>query len=338
MEDISCPVPPVRKNPTALRLAEVLSAWLPDSPEGVYSQYLQSLSPQYDHLLTYSRYDQIWRFSENPDYKLRYRSHISLLTSPVHVIDVGDQATNHWSYDGTNPKSMETLRRQLVDETSKSEGSSRIICTQHLTCLSMEALGIGLSMDPDVFSHHIGMSFKEIEKSTSINKLCETNIGDIPTSIGLYERDKNLQICKRFLGPFQYANVNHAKDHTTRNSLLKSIYNQNSVPITISVEVPRTIYVQGYQEENDTTGVVGRNLQITPWVLQDHILNRRPARQRFADDSMLRDQGERYSQDGLDILQHITIHVTNDSRNPTNQQGIGSFSFIEYRSVEFTKF
>ncbi|KGO74184.1 hypothetical protein PITC_084310 [Penicillium italicum] len=184
----------------------------------------------------------------------------------------------------------------------------------------MEALGAGLSMNPDVFSHHIGMSFKEIEKSTSINKLCETNIGDIPTSIGLYERHKNLQICRWFLGPFQYANVNHAKDHTARNSLLKSIYSRNGVPITISVDMPRTIYVQGYQDENDRTGVVGLKLQTTPWVLQDHILNRRPARQRFADDSMLRDQGERYSQDGLDILQHITIHVTNDSRNPIGQQ------------------
>ena len=56
-------------------------------------------------------------------------------------------------------------------------------------------------------------------------------------------------------------------------------------------------------------------------MLQDHILNRRSARKRFADDSILRDQGERYSQDGLDVLQHVTIHIMNDSRDRESEQG-----------------
>lgn len=78
---------PMRSSPTALRLAEVLSAWLPGSSEGVYSRYLQSFSPKFDHLLTYSRYDRLWRLSQHGPSDHRYSFQISLLSSPVHVID-----------------------------------------------------------------------------------------------------------------------------------------------------------------------------------------------------------------------------------------------------------
>lgn len=217
---------------------------------------------------------------------------------------------------------MEKLENYLANENQNpARCSSRIVCAQHLTCLSMEALGAGLSMDPNVFSHHIGMTFKEIEKNTSIAKLCNTKIENIPTSVGVWERDRNLQIMRKHLGRFQFANVDHAKDLTARKSLFNSIYKRQDYPMTISVDIPRTIYVQGYQEEDDRASVVGRRLRSEPWGLQDPIVHRRSARQRFADDSMICDQQERYSQNGLDVLQHVTIHVTNDSKNPEGQQG-----------------
>lgn len=312
---------PIRQSPTALRLGEVLSAWLPGS-EGVYSRYLQSLSPKFDHLLTYSRYDRLWRLSQHGPSDYRYSFQISLLSSPVHVIDTVKTTTDHRKYDGTNAESMEKLKTDLSNKNPNHAGGfSRIVCAQHLTCLSMEALGAGLFMDPNVFSHHIGMTFKEIEKNTSIEKLCNTKIDDIPTSVGAWERDRNLQIMKNHLGRFQFANVDHAKDLTARESLFKSIYNWQGYPMTISVDIPRTIYVQGYQMEDDRASVVRRGLRTEPWGLQDPILHRRSARQRFADDSMICDQGERYSQNGLDVLQHVTIHVANDSQNPEGQQG-----------------
>ncbi|OQD61463.1 hypothetical protein PENPOL_c016G01551 [Penicillium polonicum] len=315
---------PKAQNPTALRLGEVLSAWLPNTPQGRYDQYLQTLSPAYDHLLTYSRYDRIWRFSEHSRHRLGYNSQISLLSSPVFVMDIGnnDRVTDSRHYDGTDPESMEALESHLSSAELDLEDRppSRIICAQHITCLSMEALGSGLSLDPNVFSHHIGTSFKDIEKSTGIHKLCNTKIERIPSSVGTFEHEKNLQILKSHLGRLSIANVEHAKDLTIRNSIDKSIYRLQGQSITFSVDVPRTIYVQGYQSEDDRTQPTGRGLRARVLALQDRVLNRRISRKRFVDDSMFCDQGERYSQTGLDILQRITIHVTKDSLNPKCQQ------------------
>lgn len=321
---------PKAQNPTALRLGEVLSAWLPDTPEEPYDQYLQALSPAYDHLLTYSRYDRIWRFSEHSPHRLGYSSQISLLSSPVFVMDISDdQVTDHRRYDGRDPESMGALESHLSSPDIMLEDSyrCRIIGAQHITCLSMEALGSGLSLDPNVFSHHIGTSFKDIEKSTGIHKLCNTKIEQIPSSVGTFEHEKNLQILKRRLGRLSIANVEHAKDLTIRDSIDKSIYRLQGQPITFSVGVPRTIYVQGYQSEDDRTQPTGRGLHARVLALQDRVLNRRIARKRFVDDSMFCDQGERYSQNGLDILQRITIHVTNDSLNPECQQGMDKSVF-----------
>lgn len=157
---------PNAQNPTALRLGEVLSTWLSDIPQGRYDQYLQTLSPAYDHLLTYSRYDRIWRFSEHSPHRLGYKSQITLLSSPMFVMDIGDndRVTDHRRYDGTDPESMGVLESHLSSTDLDSEvhprPRPRIICAQHITCLNMEALGSGLSLDPNVFSHHIGTSFR----------------------------------------------------------------------------------------------------------------------------------------------------------------------------------
>ncbi|KAJ5173894.1 uncharacterized protein N7500_001825 [Penicillium coprophilum] len=246
------------------------------------------------------------------------------MSSPVFVIDIGDrdEITDRRDYDGTDPNSMRELESYLsnVHQASNYGRRCRIICAQHITCLSMEALGSGLSLDPNVFSHHIGSSFKDIEKSTGIGKLCNKKIEQIPSSVGAFEFEKNLQILKRHLGRLSIANVEHAKDLTTRDSILKSVYGGEGHPITYSVDVPRTIYVQGYQSEDDRTEPTGRHLQARVLALQSRVLNRRIARQRFVDDSMFCDQGERYSQNGLDILQHITIHVISDGLNTNSRQ------------------
>ncbi|KAJ6178049.1 hypothetical protein N7519_008510 [Penicillium mononematosum] len=195
-------------------------------------------------------------------------------------MDIGDndRVMLNRQYNGTDADSMRELESHLSAPHPDSEDRRRcrIICAQHITCLSMEALGTGLSLDPNVFSNHIGTSFKDIEKSTGIYKLCNTKIDQIPSSVGTFENEKNLQILKRHLGRLSIANVEHAKDLTIRDSVAKSIYHDQDRPITFSVDVPRTIYVQG----------------------------------------------ERYSQNGLDVLQHVTIHVVNDSLNPEFQQGM----------------
>ncbi|CAI7647601.1 unnamed protein product [Penicillium viridicatum] len=220
-------------------------------------------------------------------------------------MDIGnnDRVTDHRHYYGTDPESMEALELHLssVELDSEDRPPSRIICAQHITCLSMEALGSGLSLDPNVFSHHIGTSFKDIEKSTGTHKLCNTKIERIPSAVGTSEHEKNLQILKSHLGRLSIANSSGSIHH-------------------ISVDVPRTIYVQGYQSEDDRTQPTGRGLRARVLALQDRVLNRRIARKRFVDDSMFCDQGEQYSQNGLDILQRITIHVTKDSLNPECQQ------------------
>jgi hypothetical protein len=241
-------------------------------------------------------------------------------------MDLGDndRVIQNRQYNGTDADSMRELESHLSTPHPDSEDRRRcrIICAQHITYLSMEALGTGLSLDPDVFSNHLGTSFKDIEKSTGIYKLCNTKIDHIPSSVGTFENEKNLQILKRHLGRLSIANVEHAKNLTIRNSVAKSIYRDQDRPITFSVEVPRTIYVQGYQSEDDRTRPTGRHLRARVLALQDRVLNRRIARQRFVDDTMFCDQGERYSQNGLDILQHVTIHVVNDSVNPEFQQGM----------------
>ncbi|CAG7997647.1 unnamed protein product [Penicillium nalgiovense] len=291
---------PSPQNPTAQRLGEVLSAWLPNTPEGIYHQYLQTQSPAYDHLLTYSRYDRIWRFSEHSPHSLSYHSQISLLSSPVFVIDIGDndRVMQNRQYDGTDTDAMRELESHLSNPNPDSEDRRRcrIICAQHITCLSMEALGTGLSLDPNVFSNHIGTSFKDIEKSTGIYKLCNTKIDQIPSSVGTFENERNLQILKTHLGRLSIANVDRACEKSHDSGL-------------------------GYQSEDDRTKPTGRHLRARVLALQDRVLNRRIARQRFVDDNMFCDQGERYSQNGLDILQHVTIHVVNDSLNPEFQQG-----------------
>jgi hypothetical protein len=335
MDDSRSPDGPSPQNPTAQRLGEVLSAWLPNTPEGIYHQYLQTLSPAYDHLLTYSRYDRIWRFSEHSPHTLFYHTQISLLSSPVFVMDIGDndRVMRNRQYNGTDADSMRELESHLSNPNPHSEDRHRcrIICAQHITCLSMEALGTGLSLDANVFSNHIGTSYKDIEKSTGIYKLCNTKIDHISTSVGTFENEKNLQILKRDLGRLTIANVEHAKDLTTRDSVAKSIYRDQDRPITFSVDVPRTIYVQGYQSEDDRTKPTGRHLRARVLALQDRVLNRRIARQRFVDDSMFCDQGEGYSQNGLDILQHVTIHVVNDSLNPEFQQGMNKWLRLHNR-------
>ncbi|KAJ5375438.1 hypothetical protein N7517_007444 [Penicillium concentricum] len=245
------------------------------------------------------------------------------MSSPVLVMDIGDNdQVTRYDYDGTDPESMRELECDLYnpDPDRSNRPRCRIICAQHITCLSMQALGSGLSLDPNVFSHHIGTSFKDIEKSTGIGKLCNTKIDHIPSSVGTFEFEKNLQILKCHLGRLSIANVEHAKDLTTRDSIMKSIYRHQGQPITFSVDVPRTIYVQGYQSEDDRTKPTGRNLRARALALQSPVLNRRIARKRFVDDSMFCDQGERYSQNGLDILQRITIHVIEDSLNPGIEQ------------------
>ena len=160
--------------------------------------------PHYDHLLTYSRHDQIWRFTQHSPAKLHYRSQISPLSSPVHVINIGDHGvTKHLRYDGTKTESMEDLKQHFINDNPNIAGrSSRIICTQHLTYSSMEALGVGLSMDPDVFSHHIGMSFKEIERSTSIAELRDIKITTfLPLSVFM-SGIKTRKFAKCTLGDF----------------------------------------------------------------------------------------------------------------------------------------
>ncbi|CAG7917968.1 unnamed protein product [Penicillium olsonii] len=287
------PLRPMRQSPTAQRLAEVLSAWLPDSHEGIYHRYLQSLSPDYDHLLTYSRNDRIWRFSPLSAHQVGYHSQISTVRSPIHVID-----TSHRKFDGTELSSMQSFRNLFPSPNQNF------------------ALGSGLSLDPNVCSHHIGTSFRAIEQSTSLEKIgvSQFKVDSIPTSVGAYERDRNLQIVQRHLGRLKFANVEHATDLTFRDSAFKSMYDRNDYPVTISIDIPRTIYVQGYQSQSTRTGAI-KSLSEMSLGLQDGILNRRSARHRFADDSILRHQGERYTQQGLDILQHVTIHIIKGIRS-----------------------
>ncbi|OAX82594.1 hypothetical protein ACJ72_03058 [Emergomyces africanus] len=317
------PERPKPQNPTARRLREVLTAWLPNSSEGAYHEYLQHLSPDYDHLLTYSWYDRLWR-SASDDSKRHWESEISLHASPVHVIEINNQKgfLKHSHYDGTIAESMAELQSHLSGHPDSSKGDLcyRIICTQHVTSLSMEALGCGLSLDPNVLSRHIGTAFKPIEACTSLAELCNTDISNVPSSVGNFEKDRNLQIVRKSLGRLSIANVDHAKDHTTRHSLLKSSYDCQSYPVTLTVDVPRTIYVQAYQHENDKTSVAGHHVPIRALTLQEPILTRRIARDRFGDDSMLCDQGERYTQNGLDILQHITVHITSTKIKPGYEQ------------------
>jgi hypothetical protein len=177
MEEARHPNGPMPQNPTAQRLGEILAAWFPNSAEGFYHQYLRALSPSYDHLLTYSRYDRLWRCVSQVSSSDVSCSEISLLASPVHVIDIDDQhgILDHRHFDGTKPEAMRDLQHHLSQYGSDHRNKSRrrLVCVQHITCFSMEALGSGLSLDPNVFSHHIGTSFKEIERSTSIDKHCE---------------------------------------------------------------------------------------------------------------------------------------------------------------------
>ncbi|CAG7942891.1 unnamed protein product [Penicillium salamii] len=306
---------PMRQNPTAQRLAEVMAAWVPDSQEGIYHRYLQSLSPAYDHLLTFSRNDRIWRFSHLPPHRRGYRSEISTLASPMYVLDMNKVPHTDQKYDGTDLDSMKIMKDLLArPNPNPATSSPRIVCAQHLTCLSMEALGSGLSMDPNVLSHHLGMSFKAIEQTTGLKTIgtSKTKTEDIPTSIGAYERDRNLQIVKSELGLFQFANVDHAKDLTLRDTVSRTIFTPYRLPLTISIGIPRTIYVQGYQDQNAGASAI-KSLRTESLGLQDVVLNRRIARQRFADDDFICDQGEKYTQNGLDILQHVTIHVTDDN-------------------------
>lgn len=322
-QDVSVPM---RQSPTAQRLGEILSAWLPDSREGIYHQYLQSLSPGYDHLLTHSRYDRLWRFSHLLPHETRFSSQTSSLSSPVHVIENNNhRAPVHHTFDGTNFESMEDFKSKITSQDrNPAYGSSCVVGAQHLTCLSMEALGSGLSLDPNVLSHHIGSAFKAIEQDTSLHRLenSETRVNSIPTSVGVYERDRNLQILRNHLGRLQFANVEHARDLTVRDCILKSPYNRYELAVTVSVDIPRTIYVQGYQSDEHRTNPVPRRFDTMALGLQDAVLNRRSARQRFGDDSMLCDQGERYWQNGLDVLQHVTINVTRSSCHLGHEQGM----------------
>lgn len=317
---------PKPRNPTARRLGEVLAAWSPDSHEGLYHEFLGTLSPDYDHLLTYSRYDRAWRCASQVHLPGLSCSEISLQASTVHVIDFDDRhgILNHRCYDGTKPEAMIDLQQHLSDYGGDldTDTRNRIICSQHVTCFSMEALGRGLCLDPNVFSHHIGSSFKEIEKATGMDQFGHTSIKNIQSLVGTFERGRNLQIIKSSLGRLAFANVDHSKDSTTRRYALASIYNDNDYPLTLSVDLPRTLYLQGYQSEDDRSGIAGHQLNLRALALQEPILNRRVARKRFADDQMLCDQGERYSQNGLDILQHITLHIQQNTKFPGAQQGI----------------
>lgn len=145
-------------------------------------------------------------------------------------------------------------------------------------------------------------------------------------------RGRNLQLIKSTLGRLAFTNVDHAKDSTVRESVAKSIYYDHTYPLTLVIDVPRTIFLQGYQSEHDSSEIAGHRLDLRALVLQEPILNRRIARKRFADNSMLCDQGEQYSQNGLDILQHITIHVL------PNQQGIYMSCMISKDCMRVNRF
>lgn len=249
------------------------------------------------------------------------------MSSPVHVIYLSPKRRTGSIFDGTDQKSMDKFKRQLAsDHENLDYLFLRVVCAQHLTCLSMEALGSGLFVDPNVLSHHIGMAFKPIEQDTSLDRLENSGIrvNTIPTSVGVYERDRNLQIVRNHLGRLQFKDVEHARDLTVRNSVLKSVYNRDDYPMTISVDIPRTVYVQGHQSDEDGTNPAPRRLSMIALGLQDGVLSRRSGRRRFADDSILCDQGESYTQYGLDILQHVTIHVKMNDDDPGNEEGMNT--------------
>lgn len=181
---------PMPQNPTAQRLGEILATRFPGSPARLYHEYLATLTPAYDHLLTYSRYDRIWRCTSQIGSSDLSCSEISLLASSVHAIDFDQQViVDHVHYDGTEPGPMRDLQQHLTHRGGEHGDSTRcrIICAQHVTCYSMEALGHALSLDPNVFSHRIGTSFKEIEKSTGIDKFCGKSIKDIQSRVGAFE-------------------------------------------------------------------------------------------------------------------------------------------------------
>ncbi|KAJ5521350.1 hypothetical protein N7527_005465 [Penicillium freii] len=208
---------PKAQNPTVLRLGEVLSVWLPDTLQGQYDQYLQTLSPAYNHLLTYSQYNH-------------YNSQISLLSSPVFVMNIGnnDRVTDHCQYNGIDPESIEALESHLSSAKldSGDRPPARIIY-------------------PNIFSHHIGTSFKDIEKSIGIYKLCNTKIEAIPLSISTFEHKKNLQILKSHLGRLSIANIEVNLSHFLWICHERYTYRDIN-PRTIEHSLLEEVYVQGF--------------------------------------------------------------------------------------------
>jgi hypothetical protein len=83
--------------------------------------------------------------------------------------------------------------------------------------------------------------------------------------------------------------------------------------MTVSVDLPQTIVVQVGQSEGVASHIIKGWLRPGVLALQDRVINRRVGRPRFADDKLLCDKGHRLSRDGLDVLQHITIHIRNQS-------------------------
>lgn len=294
------------QNPTAQRLGEILAEWQPNTVEGLYHQYLQLLSPGFDHVLIYSRYDRICR-QKSP---IGWKSNISLLAAPVHVVNRSNngEALGTRSFEGASSQSMNDLH-SFLSNTGDSKGF-RMICAQHLTSFSIETLGSALSLDPNVLGHHIGTSYKSIEACTGFDKLGDMAIGHIRSSVGDFERDRNLQIVRKRVGRLSHANVNHAKDDVLRKSVRRPTkYSPADPSITFSISIPRTIYVQGYHPEDEKPGFVGRGMATRVLGLQDRILCHRYARQRFCDNDFACDQGERYSQNALDIVQHVTVQI-----------------------------
>lgn len=262
--------------------------------EGPYHRYLESLSPDFDHLLAYSRYD----YFKTAGYRFRSGTANSFIPSfvsfsSIYVIDIlkYGRALEPQLFNGVDSSSMDELRALLSNEsTSDHDVQYRIIYTQYLTAFSIEALGSALSLDPNVLSYYIGNMWKDCGKETAYCEKCPKLLKYHPPP---------------FVEPLGYYvghNMGYAKDNAAHDSLAHSIYSTQAQPTTFSVSIPRTVYVGDRDTKNDNVRDIGFQ---EPGLLY-HLLG------RFRPPAIFEE---------FENLQHATIHVEGESRKKSYRQG-----------------
>ncbi|KAI9728484.1 MAG: hypothetical protein M1828_003886 [Chrysothrix sp. TS-e1954] len=273
--------------------------------EGPYHQYLEYLSPDYNNILIYSRYGQKFWFAD-PEQNLALQRRSPLHS--VHVIDLGDADNKVAKFqcgleyirrniDKIDFLSELTLLREHICSPADSDNVKvfmRVILVPNLMGPLIETLGAALSLEPDVFSYHIGSAYKSMGQYSK--EVIAGSNADRMTQESGWRRAR-----------LPTADVVVSRDSAQYSAFDREL--KTGTGCTITIWLPRTLCVQSSTMDLNLVTEMWEKEMKQILLLQERLLFRRFGQFRSIPSYEGLDRRVKFTQLGIEILQRITVHV-----------------------------